>query len=675
MGRGWRTIELTEGGSTRVDPYLHWARMTGFASLGGRRAGPTPWIPVLLELDAPVIEAARDVPAELCEIARIYLEPGPGLARSRFCTAKVSEAFFDTDANPWLRCVVRYEIGLPVLGSGKGVPREVEVEDDVPKPPRPIGPPVLAIIDDVLPFLRSLGGRSHWVDLWDQGFREGRHPEGLPYGTQVLEAGRLTAFDVLETAPGEASTWYETYGMRSLLRRWSHGSAVLGLATAPRAPGDAVGLLPVVGVHLPRTTWEDTSGLSLAVHVLDAMRFVLDSADKFANTQRQPPSPVVANISYGRFAGAHDGSGLLSAALDELLELRNFERRPLAIVLPAGNGQLSRGHARIDALAPGASETLRWRIQPEDFTPSFVELWFDAADIDHVSLHVVSPDGTTGAVSIDDAAVLCDGETVVASVAMLRKSAAGDKAMALLAVQPTATLDPTGMVAPSGTWLIRIENTGAAALDADAWIQRDDVFGPSRLKGRQSRFDDSAYVRFDAQGRMLDVDPPRTSSLVRRTNTLNPIATGRHTVVVGACIADSGRPSRYTASGAAANAGQAGRVPDAMAVSDRSATLGGVPTSGVSPGTVVTAAGSSLAAPQVARWLVEQLADPNGPIPATDPGWAREWVRTAFGGAVAVQAAFMGDKSNAPMTEGSGTSRGEGAVLPAPVADPRGSWR
>ena len=50
-------------------------------------------------------------------------------------------------------------------------------------------------------------------------------------------------------------------------------------------------------------------------------------------------TPLAVNISYGTFAGPHDGSSLLESALDELLAMG---RKNFAIVLAAGNARRER---------------------------------------------------------------------------------------------------------------------------------------------------------------------------------------------------------------------------------------------------------------------------------------------------------------------------------------------
>lgn len=632
---------------------------------------------MLLELDRP-LEALAPPPG--LTLGSLHRVPAQGLQAARHCTGYATPAFLRECAAGSHPEILRFEIGLPIVAP---------VSATQPLQPLDAGlaldgvfAPVLAVIDDGLPIVHPAlldpSGAPRCLALWDQ--------DGPPLEGGLLDYGRLLSRPVVAQAlrahapatgvPRDDGRIYEHLGLPRLRRRWTHGSAVLGLAAlgAARPPGPVPHF---IGVHLPRRTTDDTSGLSLGVHVLDALHFVLKQAEASAGRARMHPGAVVVNLSFGRFAGAHDGSGLLSAAIDELIELRNRAGLPIAVVLPAGNGHLSRGHARGE-LAPGASRRLTWRIQPDDRTPSFVELW-PATPSEHgradagtrlasltVTLH--PPTGAAcGPVGAGWQAVLADAAGgPIATVHHLRSGAAGDGPMVLLAVAPTFALDATTPTAPAGCWSIELRNDGADPLPIAAWIQRDDRFAGSALGGRPSRFEDTDYQRFDALGRPLDTDPPGSSAWVSRADTINPIATGRHAVVVGAREAATGRASPYSAAGAA-------RPPQLTAVADAAATRPGILSHGTRAGSRVRANGTSLAAPQVARWLLEQVprapaapgatVAPGGPPPwPPGPDWARQAVAQRLGPPQGVAAE--------PVPPPVDAGRGGAAALPSAADHP-----
>lgn len=182
-----------------------------------------------------------------------------------------------------------------------------------------------------------------------------------------------------------------------------------------------------VFVQLPTLTTIDTSGGSLGVHVLDAVRYVIARAEALTYATGPAPKPVTAqagatggpltqtlsfttemfsafrmlwrtfqqtnsnqaedrwfklamaphvdnsvviNVSYGAAAGAHDGTSIIEEALTELATLRNR----LHIVASAGNLHRSKTHAHID-LEQGESNHFVWRVGPDNPAESFLEVW------------------------------------------------------------------------------------------------------------------------------------------------------------------------------------------------------------------------------------------------------------------------------------------------------------
>ena len=215
-----------------------------------------------------------------------------------------------------------------------------------------------------------------------------------------------------------------------------------------------------------------------------------------------------------------------------------------------------------------------------------------------------SPDGKPGEwVRPGTASTLSEDGDVLASVIHL---VTGERPMILVAVAPTTTHDAGRRVAPAGTWRVEVEKRGGGAAEIDAWIQRDDNVHGFRRRGRQSYFDDPIYERLDANGRPIEQDGEE--SYVRRAGTLNAIATGELPIVVGGYRSSDGAAGLYSARGPDAPSGQfAG--PDAIAVSERSVTRRGVLAAGTRSGSTVAMNGTSVAAPQVTRWVAGRMAD------------------------------------------------------------------
>ena len=113
-------------------------------------------------------------------------------------------------------------------------------------------------------------------------------------------------------------------------------------------------------------------------------------ADRWSEDGQLKRAPLVVNISYGVLADPKDGSGLIEAEIARMVAARNAEGVPTAVVLPASNGFRDSCHAQV-ALAPGASRDVTLRLQRDDQSVSFVEIWLNV--LDRLSLSIAPPQG------------------------------------------------------------------------------------------------------------------------------------------------------------------------------------------------------------------------------------------------------------------------------------------
>ncbi|HEU0201053.1 MAG TPA: hypothetical protein VFR86_11525, partial [Burkholderiaceae bacterium] len=176
---------------------------------------------------------------------------------------------------------------------------------------------------------------------------------------------------------------------------------------------------------------------------------------------------------------------------------------------------------------------------------------------------------------------------------------------------PTDPPDPAEKLAPAGVWEVKVKNTSTQRVTIDAWIQRDDTPLGYSIVGRQSYFDDPQYRRFNDTGGEIELDDNATASYVRRSGTLSAIGTGARSVVVGGFRRRDGRPVKYSSLGPALAAFDGALVrpgPDAAAVCEESVTCHGVLAAGSRSGAVVAMNGTSVAAPQIARWIADRYA-------------------------------------------------------------------
>lgn len=612
---------MTDGAATpALDPYLSWARLNDWAG-AAIGSGDGREVALAIECQGTVTDLVAavdrgDLPG--VRIAEAYRR-GPVIdpAGLHFCTATAS-----LEALPALQSAVkRLKLGLAVPARPRD--RVVAKRKASMAGARRPAAVVVGVIDDFVAFdhgwFRDGPGGSRVRRVWSQ---DGALPDCI--APEAWRAAALWPYGYeLDTEAGRGGGRMLRDAMPTVLRRAGHGTAVAALAAGAEPP--ARGAPDIVAVHLPSAGFADTSGRALKVQALDALHHIIACAGEDV--------PVVVNMSLGTLAGGHDGRSILEQAIDELVELRQGR---LVVVLPAGNGYEARCHAciRLDAQHDRAS--LTWQVLPDDATPSYVEIWLPGPG-EMVEVALVDPSGRTrlearhGSVRSWPA----DGRPVCALIRDERVADSDLGTMVLAALAPTAPPD-AGPAAPAGLWRIELRNPMRAEIgDVHAWIERDDSLPGRRVRGRQSRFVDASYT---APGRTPGPPVDEGTSVVRRSHTLNSIAHGRHTIVVGGCEALSGRvaaysasgPARTTASGRGAAPGPGAGCPWLLAPSDEGATLQGLRVPATRGVDTVRMNGTSVAAAQVTRMVAAWLAAA-GPGGLTD-GQLRSCIeRTVIG--------------------------------------------
>ena len=541
-------------------------------------------------------------------------------------------------------------------------------------PPRPAGVEssggtYLGVIDDGLPVFRvreSIQVINQPAHFWDQGWQS---PESMtsvlqlpsphdPYWRIAWELlitttpttkrkkrarhefkargflyGRLLKPMPHRTAAGscDQDDYTQVRYFHPAPRR-SHGAGVLGLLApwlsgARRRVEWPVDVSGLAMVQLPTRTVIDTSGGSLAMRVIDGLRFILwqeerDRPDAF------PPRPIVANISYGVHAGPHDGTSMFERALSEMLDANSH----LHVVLPAGNAGRAGCHARRELAARGAagdSAVFRLNVLPDNRRDTFIELWVPAGA--SVSLAIRPPGSPTVYRVVEGEARVCfeplpndptTPHTVHFGAVYPARAAQGTEGtMVLVAIGPTQRWQPQGEFARglnqrqrrevaghSGLWELEVRNLTTNAFAVEAWVERGDAPPDAAEGSRQAYFPDSC----DENVRQGNSTPD---------GTLNGIATLKHERlhVVGAMRAD-GVLSDYSAAGPARAAGTRPH-PDVVAPADTSRNLPGLRTIGFAHGATGRINGTSAACAVFARALAQQLAtDPTKPPTAASPG-------------------------------------------------------
>lgn len=407
-----------------------------------------------------------------------------------------------------------------------------------------------------------------------------------------------------------------TFSPASLRR--SHGTHVMGLAAGypmDEAPDDR----PIICAILPTRVTEDVSGGSILPSLILVLQRLTQQAARFRCEDGTRP-PAVFNFSYGNFAGPHDGTSPIARVIEDYFGDDTCQQ--LRMFLPAGNGNLSRTHAKLAFPGTGnrPEKTLDLVLMPDDRTASEVQMWMPYSASSplrkFVTVRVTTPDGLQSGpvgIAVGSYQALFDaGGHEVARLSFAFEPFPTKRGVITLSLNPTASLTPAPL-APSGRWKIAVKPDEIAPDDSvQVWIERDDTLPGFRRGGRQPYFNNADYQRFNRFGAPLPLDPPGSDCPVQRAGTLSGFACGPSPLVIGALTQSNGRMSDYSAAGPTTpprDAPDAYRDgPDASARGDDSPVLHGVISAGSRSGSMVRLAGTSVAAPRAARYTVNQMA-------------------------------------------------------------------
>lgn len=600
------------------DPYLQWALATGFA---GYARDPEGRVPIGIELLAG--ERGRRALQTLVDegtlrVPSVYLHD----PRVRHCTARIRTEDFARLRGR----VQRMELGLTALRDGReaGEPALGPWADAdaaaAGGEPRAMSRVVIGIVDDGCAFAHeqfraSEGGtRVRWLWCQDGTPAADRQlwatPRGFDYGAEA--SGERLMRQGEDPDPADEARLYERAGMAGLaLGLPPHGTRVMDLAAGrvdpllrqvseqvparliepASLPPDAAGQADILFVQMPQRAMQDASGAWLTVHVLDAVRYILERSGDAA--------AVVVNISLGAFAGPHDGSSLLEAALDELIE----QHAPrLQVVLAAGNSFQLAAHASLE-LPAGATRQLRWHVPVDDPTENFVEVWAAPPEGARcpdgrlaLQARLTPPDGAP-------ASPVAEAGRSFAWFGAWPAGAGPARPACVLAhttegVNGSASRLVLVSMAPgqAGFWTLSLTNTGQVPLSIQAYIERDDSLPGGRP--RQALF---------VGGTETGIAP------VSHLGTLSSLATGRHPLVVGAHQWRDGALASFSASGPGGEAAAGRRAGPDLTAPGTAGPRGGLLAAGaLSGGASVFSQGTSMAAPAVARQLANLLATEAG---------------------------------------------------------------
>ena len=622
-----------------ADPCLVWAAATEFADFRRPADAALQRVPVLAELVVGVTPTQWQAMLGLTGAVRpAYLS-----ALTRYCSADLTPAAVRRFSAPGNPAVARLEMALPVLPRRAPPPlrQALPLPSVAPTPQAPDQTDLLAVIDNGCPWAHAsfrTGMSSRLLNLWDQDAHPafgvapavGGQPAGFGYGCSV-DRSALNALLLARrsgvTSVNEDSA-YELARQPELRRSATHGAQVLDqmigpMRAADRMPDDVYSgrhgadrppsfrrgraqvsdRCDVVFVQLPRDAWCDPHGNALGQFVLDGLRYVLSCAG--SGTRR-----VIVNISCAVYTGAHNGSGIMSAAIAELVDAERAAGRELLVFMPAGNAFDSRWHAR-GRVAQGRAASLRLRVPPGSESPNLVQVWL-GSDLPGCSVSITSPQGLVSPPMTTGQVLTLSGPNGVAATAIYTAGSVRGtidptqptrNAMLTLVVEPA---DSPDRAAGAGDWQIAV--SAVAAADVQVYVARNEPELGMPLRARPAHlidpaYDPSRYLRAaedDPGGFAAATAPGGTLAVTRRGTIANSaIAPGVY------CIAGLRRWPRLSAP-EYASAGAP--TPDAAAFCDESRVLPGLRGAGTRSGSTVRLRGTSFASPQIARATADGVA-------------------------------------------------------------------
>ncbi len=455
---------------------------------------------------------------------------------------------------------------------------------------------VVGIIDDGCAFahadfLKAGTNQSRVLYLWDQtsqstspkavGKGWTAPPAGFTYGAELSNnpadpAQQIDAAIARHILPGgaiDADAVYADVGY-AMPELAAHGTHVMGIAAGNgQSPMGVEGVAPgadIIFVQLPATAIE-AGPAALSLCISDAATYIFRRA-------AQLNKRAVINISFGGYAGPHDGTSPLESTIDQLLGVADR-----SVVVAAGNGFESDCHAHA-RLKPGTrSEPFRWIVHPQDPTLNFLELWYNGDA--RLDLRLTPPgaakplrpvhlgDPRSNITRVTD-------KKVVGWVDHATDPVNNDNYVAIT-LRPTIDDDSTLAPAPPGIWTVELENVGRHEASFHAWIERDDAGHASRARRRQSQFHPD------------DADP---------RSTLAGLATGLHTIAVGGYNSATQEVCRYSACGPTRPTGGKGprQKPEICAPAEGDAAGRGILSASSRRAQATRMNGTSASAPHVA---------------------------------------------------------------------------
>lgn len=571
--------------SAPLDPYWVWAEKTNFRDYSSEENEPKLTVVGRLRSDLKLCESISETVEKAVgqnvTVSQIYDRP---IGKDRLAMHVVVQPL-RSQLNLLDKAFDRWELSQVVTPqTDKGRDDNLEWLNNEPRL-------IVGVVDDFIGFAHSkLKGKFRKIWCQDKKSPQVASKNWLPCGVMgygfelVAKTNRfnLTSANYPTSQP-----------------RFSHGSHIASkILDMTGASKNVAG----IAVLMPKQVVADTSGGAMAAQILDGVRYIV--------SQARAQDQIVINISYGTYAGPHDGTSLIEKALDELIEA--YAGR-LQIVFPSGNQYELQTHARVRLDGKGSQKKrLKLRVHADDRTPSFVELWMPQDSAKHLQITLISPSHKKLTCGFGQSSFLSPARGVSSTTGIIfpKTSALSEKSSgALIAFAATGSTSGKGDFAEHGIWSIELEtkpkgNVPPTPIFIDAYVERDDTFGRP-LRGRQAYFVDFQYEKTARKpGQPVDT----ATEFVQRDGSLNSIVTGQLTISAGAYVIKQRRPSVYSGGGFVREKSATYR-PHLIAPADDSLLRNGVLGAGVYGRSVTRMNGTSVAAAIVSGHVAASMLE------------------------------------------------------------------
>ncbi len=485
---------------------------------------------------------------------------------------------------------------------------------------------------------RRIDGGTRFLSAWLQG-GEWREEAAVPFGRELFRteidqlmfrsqiAGTIDEGEFDRAA--SASQFGNAAGDRRPEANATHGTFVTDLAAGydlrQSHEDEYRRRLPIIAVGLPPNSSMGSSGNFLEFYALHAIEYIVDRADRIWKACGLPEGgafPIVINLSYGLQAGPKDGHMLIEQVIRSINADLTASGRPIRVLLPAGNDLLSEGAAKFE-LGDNGSDSLDWRIRPEDQTLNFAELWSDrlrgdcnASGPHPFGLSIAPPSGPESGSDAGQPGQINtlerDGVPIARIYCRAHEGGAGWHRISYVACTAATQDEDRLSGVPSGAWKWTV--SAAEAATGFAYVQSDQNLTYGSNTGLMSTFAHPDFDAYDETGALIDVwsysTPPvdtDTTPPMRRRGTLNTIASLAEARTIGSYRVSDGKPSIYSSAASSDAVGDGRVAPTCLLPGDDGLARFGLMAAGSRSGSAALMAGTSFSTALATRAVSQAM--------------------------------------------------------------------